>query len=601
MNIIETLAAQPWVERLGWTLLHFLWEGAAIAAVYAVARARLARHADPNRRYLLACAALVVMVMAPAATWYRLAPADIVASAPDRTATIPGFRAITPTPVVPLPQPVRATVPRKPAPRFLPWVVAAWMLGAMVFGIRLLGGWAAAAGARSTTSRPASADWQQTLDRLKERLGLTRPVRLLVSAWVQTPAVVGWLRPVVLAPVGALSGLPVAYVESLLMHELAHIRRQDYLVNMVQCAAEALLFYHPAVWWISGQIRAEREACCDDIAVRMSGDVLTYASALAELEAQRAGLHLALAANGGSLADRIARLLGESRPASGGIVPGVVIGAALLLAAFGLFGQTQERPAFQVASVKLNAEAQPRSMIVRPQPGGRLTTHNARVSQLIENAYQVQAYQIVGGPEWINAEGYDIEAKPDHDIDRAEVWLMLQTLLADRFKLAIHRDTRELPVYALVADKNGERLPVSKEADCLAADPASPPPNANVRGPCGKILIDMSPQGLKMLGRSVDMAMLIGMLAAVLDRPVIDKTGFTGKTDIAMAFTPDDLTRGLPGAGGSHDPGGLPLPSDPNRPNIMAALQEQLGLKLVSTKGPVEVLVIDRVERPSAN
>jgi len=106
-------------------------------------------------------------------------------------------------------------------------------------------------------------------------------VRLLISALVQVPTVIGWLRPVVLVPVGALSGLPAEYLEALLLHELAHVRRHDYLVNILQSVAEALLFYHPAVWWVSGHIRAERELCCDDVAVAVSGDALTYARALA--------------------------------------------------------------------------------------------------------------------------------------------------------------------------------------------------------------------------------------------------------------------------------------------------------------------------------
>ena len=136
---------------------------------------------------------------------------------------------------------------------------------------------------RSRLVRPAPSEWQQALDRLKTRIRVSRPVRLLVSSLVQAPAVVGWLRPVVLVPVGALAGLPAEQIEALLVHELAHIRRHDYLVNVLQSVVEALLFYHPAVWWVSGHIRTEREQCCDDVAVSVSGDVLTYARALAEI------------------------------------------------------------------------------------------------------------------------------------------------------------------------------------------------------------------------------------------------------------------------------------------------------------------------------
>src|SRR5947207_7878083 len=155
-------------------------------------------------------------------------------------------------------------------------------------------------------------------------------------------------------------------MEALLLHELAHIRRYDYLVNALQSMVEALLFYHPAVWWVSGHIRAERELCCDDVAVSVSGDALTYARALAQLESYRPAHHNAamgavmgvtVAANGGSLPDRIARLLGQSRPAvRTGLGPGVVAVAILLMAAgYGLFGQSDARPAFQAASIKRSA------------------------------------------------------------------------------------------------------------------------------------------------------------------------------------------------------------------------------------------------------
>ena len=175
-----------------------------------------------------------------------------------------------------------------------------------------------AARMRSMLVRRAPPEWQEILRKLGARIGLSRPVRLLVSALVQVPTVVGWLRPVVLVPVGALGGLPAGHLEALLLHELAHIRRHDYLVNMLQSVAEALLFYHPAVWWVSGHIRAERELCCDDVAVSVSGDALTYARALAQLESYRpAHLSAAVAANGGSLPDRIAQVAGPvaaSRP-----------------------------------------------------------------------------------------------------------------------------------------------------------------------------------------------------------------------------------------------------------------------------------------------
>jgi uncharacterized protein (TIGR03435 family) len=467
--------------------------------------------------------------------------------------------------------------------------------------------------------RRAPPEWQQMLRELGARIGLSRPVRLLVSALVQVPTVVGWLRPVVLVPVGALGGLPGEHVEALLLHELAHIRRHDYLVNILQSVAEALLFYHPVVWWVSGHIRAERELCCDDVAVSVSGDALTYARALAQLEAYRpAHLTAAVAANGGSLAGRIARLLGQPRPSvRTGLGPGVVTVAILLVAAaYGLFGQSDARPAFQVASIKPNpskwGDPTEHPMGVSYKPGGRMVAENASLMLLIQFAYAdhdsphfmpLMASQLVGGPAWINSPGYDIEAKPEGNTDPKHAWLMLQTLLADRFKLALHRETRELPIYELTVAKGGPKLPPAQPAECVSFPPGTPPQHVPGKVDCGYVSgpakgFSAGPglgylAGLGMVGRKVRIADLARELAFMLDRPILDKTGFTGEFDLKLSFTPDEALRGFPrGYGG---------PTDPNLPNIFAALQEQLGLKLVPAKGPVEVLVVDHAERPTAN
>jgi uncharacterized protein (TIGR03435 family) len=604
MNPIQILSSQPWAERLGWTLVHFLWEGLLLAGLYAGARFGMARGSRPNTRYLLACAAMAAMMAAPLVTWSLLRPAEPISEYTYRLHSVPP--AVSYATAAPLSASVHTSASLVQAGRYLPWVVMTWLAGAILFWVRLVGGWAIAARLRSRLVRPAPPEWQQVLGRLGARIGLSRPVRLLVSALVQAPTVVGWLRPVVLVPVGALAGLPPEHVEALLAHELAHIRRHDYLVNMLQSVAEALLFYHPAIWWVSGHLRGERELCCDDVAVSVTGDALTYASALAEWESCRPDrFQAALAANGGSLADRIARLLGHSRPpARNGLGPGVCTVAILLVAAaYGVFGQQGARPEFQVASIKPNTAVGARSMGVRALPGGRLTALNAPLMMLIQNAYEVQASQVVGGPAWINSEGYDIEAKPEDATDRKRMWLMLQTLLADRFKLALHRETRELPVYALTVTRSGLKQPPPKAVSCVTIDPNAPPqPGAALGFPCGRIGVRGSPSGLlQMEGGKIPMAEMTRTLAMIMGRQVLDHTDFTGELEVHLEFSPDEATMGLPGAGGPGDPGGPPLATDPNRPNIFAALQEQLGLKLSPAKGPVEVLVIDHVERPTAN
>jgi len=600
MNAIRILSAAPWVESWGWTLVHFLWQGLLIAALYGGTRRALARRSGPNARYLLACAALAAMLAAPLATWIAIRPSSPLPDPVYRVRSAPPAVATT---AITLPAPVRPAIPVDRAAEFIPWVVMAWLTGAVWFWLRLMGGWLTATRMRSSMVRPAPPEWQQTLARLGERIGVSRPVRLLASGLVDVPTVVGWLRPVVLVPAGALAGLAAEQLEAVLMHELAHIRRHDYLVNMLQSVAEALLFYHPAVWWVSAHIRAERELCCDDAAVAVTGDAFAYASALVEWEQLRPSrLNTMVAVNGGSLSARIGRLLGQPRPparSGSGVLAGAIV---LLAAAYGLFGQTPERPAFQAASIKPNTEAHPFGRLVRPQPGGRLTSQNAPLLMLIQNAYSVQAFQVVGGPDWVNTAGYDIEAKPEVNTDRAPMWLMLQTLLADRFKLALHRETRELPLYALTVGKNGFKPPAPKEGLCISLPPDAPPPPPGSQAQCGFVRINMSPAaGLKMEGGKVKTAELIRMLAAAMGRPVLDRTGFTGEFDVQLSFTPDESTMGLPGARGPRDVGGPQLATDPDRPTLIAALQEQLGLKLVTAKGPVEVLVIDHVERPTEN
>jgi uncharacterized protein (TIGR03435 family) len=613
MNAIQILSSQPWVEPLGWTLVHFLWQGLAIALLYAAVRRGMWRTSSPQARYLLACGALAAMMAAPLVTWSLMRPTVAIPdpvyrirSTPAAPSTIAVDTAAT------LPALVRPTLSRVGPAQFLPWVVIVWLFGAAAFCVRLAGGWVVAARMRSMLVRRAPPEWQQILRKLGGRVSLSHPVELLVSALVQVPTVVGWLRPVVLVPVGALSGLPVEHLEVLLLHELAHIRRHDYLINILQSVAEALLFYHPALWWVSGQIRAECELCCDDVAVSVSGDALTYARALAELESYRlAHLSAAVAANGGSLSERIARLLGQSRPAvHTGLGPGALVVAILLMAAaYGLFGQSHAHPAFQAPSIERNplvsSDPTHHRMNVHPEPGGRLTAHNAPLMLLIQRAYAVQAFQVVGGPAWINTDGYDIEAKPEGNSDRKQMWLMLQTLLANRFKLALHRETRELPAYDLTAAKRGPKLPAPKKVSCISQPPdaPTPPPHTPGQVDCGYVAgpILGSTGLLRLEGSKVHMADLVRNLAFVLGRPVLDKTEFTGEFDLNLSFTADDATMGLPGYGGPGDPGGTRLPTDPNLPNIFAALEEQLGLKLVSAKAPVEVLVIDHVERPTAN
>ncbi|HEV2448476.1 MAG TPA: M56 family metallopeptidase, partial [Candidatus Sulfopaludibacter sp.] len=273
----------------------------------------------------------------------------------------------------------------------MPWILLVWFAGVVACSLRLAGGWISAARLQTAHTRSAPPEWQRTLDRLAARMRIAQTVRLLLSARVETPSVIGWLRPVILAPAGALLGLDPSHIEALLAHELAHIRRHDYLVNVLQGIAESLLFYHPAVWWLSNQVRAEREHCCDDIAVAASGDVLTYARALAELESLRpAHLQSAVAASGGSLARRIRRLIEpEAAPhARFGSEAAWVLGVLTLLAMGGAALSAQDSIRTAPASVERSTiwvdTAKQGDLTIRVRGLGAITSSHTAELQIAE-------------------------------------------------------------------------------------------------------------------------------------------------------------------------------------------------------------------------
>jgi bla regulator protein blaR1 len=360
------------VSAVGVTLIHFLWQGALIAALLGGVNLAL-RRASANLRYAAGCGALLLMLAAPIVTFVRAmntlpavapvesalvvvpatlstpvpeAPAPPADPAPRKAQSFPRTPVTPATPATPdpLPAPQVSDLDREsaggssspasillgfgrraagaipgwlasPPSRWLGWLVALWSLGVGVLSLRLLGGWVVTQRLRHAALTEVPEAIQQTLARLAARLHVHRAVRIGHSLLVEVPTVVGWLKPAILLPASTLAGLTPQQLEAVLAHELAHIRRHDYLVNLFQTVVETLLFYHPAVWWVSRQVRDERENCCDDVAVAACGDALLYARALCELEELRAATpRLAMAANGGSLVERIRRVLG-ARPA----------------------------------------------------------------------------------------------------------------------------------------------------------------------------------------------------------------------------------------------------------------------------------------------
>jgi len=284
-------------DSLGWTLLHFVWQGTLIGVATAVALATL-RGAQPAQRYLVACTGLLACLLWPAAELaLRLQGPDML-TAPMRFAD-----AMLSNSVNGASGGLLALLQSN-----LAVVVAFWGACAAVLALRMGLGllWLR----RSARRERGDTDWQARTTRMAAAFGIARPVRLGVVDDLASPLTAGWLRPVILLPAALITGMPAHLLEALLAHEMAHIRRMDYLVNLGQNVVEILLFYHPAVWWISGRIRAEREQIADDIAARHTGAPRELAQALSALERLQFGTPgLALAAGGGDLLARVRRLL----------------------------------------------------------------------------------------------------------------------------------------------------------------------------------------------------------------------------------------------------------------------------------------------------
>ncbi len=468
-DLLETVASHPLVTAAGWTLLHFLWQAMLIAAGVGVLLALL-RSATAQVRYLVACAGLVLMTAAPVGTACWLVanmnapttnpPAQVDASAnsgqlavptrddtrnkddhdPFQTSGIPMAASTSETDASAGDQAVDAAIFSMDSLRMWqgrfgsalaiiqPWLfvfVVAWGVGVVCLAVRLLAGLGRVWRWRSEAAPVEAVELSLVVDRLARQLNLHRGVRLLHSTRLMVPAVIGLVRPAILLPFGMATGLTTAELESILAHELAHIRRHDWIANVLQTVVETLLFYHPAVWWLSGRIRDERENCCDDLAISVCGDRVALARALARMEQFRGGeKRLSIAASGGSLVRRIRRIAGaQSAPSPSWWPAGaLVLGALTVLA--GSTWMTTARTVMANASPDATAKGQPEIALQRASedsPGSESGQDKLELSFHILNADGERVSHVV-----INAFGHGRSAAElvrhfaaiDHDIRR---------------------------------------------------------------------------------------------------------------------------------------------------------------------------------------
>jgi uncharacterized protein (TIGR03435 family) len=454
--------------------------------------------------------------------------------------------------------------------------------------------------------------------------GLHVPVRATAS--LIEPGIFGIFRPVLMLPEGIADRLTTEQMATVVAHEMCHVRWRDNLTAAIHMLIEAVFWFHPMVWWIGARMVEERELACDEEVMRLCGEPEVYAEGI--LSVCKFYTESAVACvsgiSGADLKARIVRIMtrrsGDSltlarklclaavalAAITGPLVFGTV-NAPLLRAQAAQDAHAQDAngaaaPSFEVASIKPDDSGTQNHLFQTPGPG-RFHTINITARMLVNFAYGLKDFQLTGGPSWTDSQGYVIDAKAD-DATTAQMQKlprqqqmeqmrsMLRSLLADRFKLVVSHETKELPIYALVVAKGGPKLTSTTYTppDPDAPKPATPPQNGpHLMLSRGKIDAVNQP-----------ISGLAGLLAVVPDlggRMVQDETGIKGNYDFTMHFSMQSMAP----KSGAPAPEDAAAAEDTSEPSIFTALEEQLGLRLESTKGPVDVYTIEHIEQPSQN
>lgn len=483
-----------------------------------------------------------------------------------------------------------------------------WLLGVAVFLLPIAAGLYEVRRIRRT-----GISWregQALADEIALLTGSHRSVMILVHECIPGAMTFGVAKPAILLPVAARNW-PPQDLRRALTHELEHVRRCDWLTHCLARSVCALYWFHPLVWMAWRRLTLHAECACDDAVLAQSA-ALPYADQLVSLAESDFNPRSAVPglATRADLGWRIRAVMDEGRRrARAGwrwLLP-MAAAAVLLVAAVApaqLTALPQEAQlSFDAASVKPAGNLSGEQMQLSP---GRLRA-NAPLRVLVQTAYGLQPFEIVGGPEWTRSDRYVVDATAAATSDRHEIMLMLRSLLADQFRLQTHSETRTMPVYNLVADRDGLRLPPAQASNCAAGTDvlgALADPGARIRiaprGPssptleCGVPDVFLGEGGARIQGGDVSMAQLAQTLSRVLGAPVADRTHFSGTFDFRLDFLPDDTTPGLP----PPPPGSAAASSA--APSLFSAVRT-LGLRLQAGRGPVDVLVIDHAEKPEAS
>ncbi len=452
----------------------------------------------------------------------------------------------------------------------------------------------------------------------------------LTGASCAAPVTVGLLRPRVILP-ECWREWPPPQLDAVLIHERAHARRRDPLIQWLALLNRALFWFHPLAWWLERRLIALAEEACDAAVLAQGHSPRDYSEYLLDLAraVQRAGMRVNLpgmSMPGSHLPQRIRRMMaGVSAPR---VTPArmacAAIACAVCSATFAagtlrraasgplLLAQTAAAPKFEVASIKPCKDEDPGGRGQRKggsQSPGRLSVNCQSVAVLIQEAYVFLAngrspdwkhVPVTGGPAWIDSDRYTIDARSDGQATRAMMQgPMMQTLLEDRFKLKTHRETREMPVYLLTVARGGPKLQPSQQGSCTPLDFEHPPPPPEPGQPFPRVCggAQLTNHGLDMYGTTMA-EFCRPFLSDRLDRDVVDRTGIAGRFNIHLDLSGADLGH----SAAPVDPAAPVSPADPS--SIFAAIKsavQKVGLKLEPAKGFGEFLVIDHVEKPSAN
>jgi uncharacterized protein (TIGR03435 family) len=497
-----------------------------------------------------------------------------------------------------LPAPL-ATATAAPANSFVNWVPAVlstvWAIG---FATLIWSWWRRWRGLRTALRTAWPIDLQ---------IGMEAKMS---SAFAE-PGVFGVRRPTLLLPAGISDRLTPPQLKAIVAHELCHIRRRDNLATAIHMGVEALFWFYPLVWWLGARLMEERERACDEEVLLTGSEPQAYAEGIlkiCELYLE-SPLPCVSGVTGANLRKRIEEIMSNRIGIRLSFAKKAVLTVAGVFAVaaptiVGMMGAPPSRaqtasaptPKFEVASIK------PHKMIsnevhrtVDVFPGGRLVGHDATLQQLIQHAYDVRYFQITGGPGWVSSDGYDVEAKAAGNASREQIRLKLRTLLEDRFNLRLHGETKRMGAYELTVAKSGARLPPAKAGGCVVPDTNMPvEPGQASLPPCGRAWLKGDRSLVEIAGFGLAMSDFTKALSNALNGIVFDKTGITQRFDVRLEFSPEGLSMGK---------GVVPEspPSDSANASLSSALERQLGLKLESAKDPVEILVIDHVEKPSAN